>query len=90
MYKLNDRFTLKRDAHSWELVEHWMSRPKDGRTPKPYSRSTWHATMVQACDYVLDRTAGDCETAEELKQTMAQAVAEIREIFGVENDERVS
>lgn len=85
-YQLNDRFTLKRDAHSWELVEHWMTSPRKG-DPRPASRSTWHATMCQACEAVLDRTAGDCETAEALKQTLAQAVAEIREIFGVENDE---
>lgn len=79
-YRINDRFTLRRDTYGWELVEYWTTKPKT-REPSIASRSTWHATISQACESVLDRMAGDCETAEQLQQVMAQAVAEIREVF---------
>jgi len=64
---VNDRFEIRRDSHCWILVEH----VKTDQTRKNVKRAareshTFHANVRQCCAAILERTGGDCETAEGL------------------------
>ncbi len=79
---INERFELRRDSHSWMLVEH-VAVDQSRKGVKNQSREvhTWHATPEQACRTILERTGGDCETAEGLVREWRKAVSEITHAF---------
>lgn len=77
---INDRFELRRDRYAWMLVEHVPTDPKHRNTQNPTREvHTWHASPAQACTAILDRTGGDCETAEGLVRAWEKAVTQVRE-----------
>lgn len=67
--KLNDRFSVERDTWCWNLNEIVIGKDKDGN-PKETIRTTYHATLSQALEAVLERRLGDYES-------LAEALAEI-------------
>lgn len=78
--RINDRFELRRDHYAWMLVEH-VPVDQSHRRAKYATREkhTWHASPAQACTTILDRTGGDCDTAEGLVREWRKAVTEVRE-----------
>lgn len=65
MITFNERFTAERDKHQWILKEHYMGQAKKGKEPKMQSKESYHGTLRQVCNTVLDRMAGDCGSAKE-------------------------
>jgi len=59
MIKVNDRFEFQRDTYGWKLHD-WS----DGVNPKTKEatrtkRTTYHPNIIQVCNAVIDRQAGD-------------------------------
>ena len=79
---ISNRFEIRRDTHSWMLVEHVaVDQSRKGVKRQTREVHTWHANPEQACRAILERTGGDCETAAELRAEWRKAVAQIREAF---------
>lgn len=77
--QINERFELRRDSHAWMLVEHVaIDQSKRGVKNQTREVHTWHASPEQACRTILERTGGDCETAEGLVREWRNAVTDIR------------
>ena len=60
MLKINDRFETERDKYQWLLHEWTDGQDKHGN-PKKQRKTTYHASLKQVCETVIDRQAGDCE-----------------------------
>ena len=69
MIKINDRFSIERDQYNWLLHEWRDGQDKDGN-PKKQKSTTYHATIQQVFNAVLDRSAGRCESIEELRDLL--------------------
>ena len=71
MMKINDDFEMKRDNYQW-ILTHW----KDGIKPKTKEptrtpRITYHATIEQVASVIVERTAGECGSLQEIVELMA-------------------
>jgi hypothetical protein len=75
MIKINDRFEFERQEHCWNLYE-W----KDGINKKDEvirtKTTTYHGNLMQICNEVIDRTAGDADSMQEIKDLIESARAE--------------
>ena len=72
MIKFNERFSFERGKYDWHLHEHYMGKDKDGND-KENTRTTYHATLRQICGVIIDRSCGDCESLEEIKELLVNA-----------------
>lgn len=78
--KINDRFDIRPDRYCWVLVEHVATDPNHRNTKKTTREShTYHASVEQACTEILNRTGGECDTAQGLVQEWQKAVTAVRE-----------
>ena len=76
--RINDRFQIRRDTHSWMLVEHVaVDQSRKGVKRTTRESHTWYANPAQCCRAILERTGGDCETAAELQDAWKNAVEQI-------------
>jgi hypothetical protein len=57
MLKVNDRFTIDRDKHNVVLIEYYEGKDRETKQPKTMSRETYHMTMLQVCEVIIDRSA---------------------------------
>ena len=55
--KIGERFEATRDAHGWTLLESYQGQDRDGN-PKTMQRRSYHATLPQVVDKVIDMEAG--------------------------------
>ncbi len=67
--KLNDKYTVTSDKYQWILTETYEGKSKDGDA-KAQTRQTYHGTLEQVLNVILDRESKGCETIECLKQTI--------------------
>ena len=73
MIILNERFSFEKDVYQWKLHEWKEGKTKEGES-KRTSSITFHTTLEQICKVILDRTAGDCKTIEELQTLLGNAL----------------
>jgi hypothetical protein len=75
MIKINDRFEFERQEHCWNLHE-W----KDGINKKDEAvrtkTTTYHSTIMQICNSVIDRSAGDAESVQGIIDAIGFASAD--------------
>jgi len=65
MIKFNNDFEFERDKYQW-ILHHWVDgKDKDGN-PKRSRRTTYHGTLSQLCDVIMERTCGRCESLAEI------------------------
>ena len=79
MIKFNDRFSCERDKYQWILTETYSGVDKKNK-PKKHSRATYHGSLKQVCAYVVDKTAGGCNAAEEIKTVLGNAINELTDL----------
>ena len=72
MIKINERFECERDQYGWKLHEWRDGKDKDGNS-KLHKSTTYHATLEQICSVVVDRSAGSCQSAAELRALLMDA-----------------
>lgn len=78
--KIGPDFEITRDRFQW-IVTQWVAgQDKDGN-PKRHARESYHATLLQACQRVLEANAGEAATgtAQEVVAALARAQAAICE-----------
>jgi len=63
LIKLNDKFKAKHDGRQWVLYETYMGKGKD-KQPKEQVRESYHSSLRQACQKVVDVSAASCGDAE--------------------------
>lgn len=86
--RINEDFSVERDSHCWHL--HQWRDGKNPRTGEPTraKRTTYHATLEQVARAVLDRSAGEAESMEELLEVLERTKYEIMEVIGNVKDAR--
>ena len=73
MIIFSERFSFERDPWCWVLSEWTNSICRKDGSPKRTRRKTYHATIKQLADTILDRSSGDCQSIEELKNLFDHA-----------------
>jgi len=76
--RLNDRWSLDRDAHNWLLRETYMGADKDGN-PKEKVRTTYHRDLSAVARWILNHDSKECQTAEELAKLFEAAARNVAE-----------
>jgi hypothetical protein len=87
--KFNDRFSFFRDSYCWNLQETYTGTDKSGK-PKPQTKVTYHPNLWQVCQVIIDRSVGDCESLEEIKELLQAAVDASTKYAESLSDEEVS
>ena len=69
MIKINDKFSVERDKYQWLLHE-----SKDGlskkQEPIATTRTTYHGTLKQCCNEIVERMMGECETVQQIETAL--------------------
>lgn len=86
MIKLNDRFSFERDKFNWILYDDTESRDKLDNI-KVVTRKSYHGNLTLLCNAVIERSAGECQSMEELKTLLKEADRVLAVHVG--SDERV-
>ena len=73
--KVNDRFTITKDKHNKILIETYMGVDKD-KQPKEQTRESYHMTILQACEVIIDRSA-EGKTVEDVVDSINAAKRDI-------------
>lgn len=73
MIKINEDFEFERDEYGWRLYQ-WKDgiNKKTGKATRNKS-VTYHANIYQICAAVIDRSAGGCQSMEELRDMLSSA-----------------
>ena len=79
MLKINDRFETERDKYQWLLHEWTDGQDKHGN-PKKQRKTTYHASLKQVCEAVIDRQAGDCEDLVRVGLMITETASKMAEI----------
>jgi hypothetical protein len=70
MIELADRFSVSRDEQCWTLHEKYMGKATVRKgvqlEPKEQVKRTYHATLKQVANEVVDRMGGECKSMKEL------------------------
>lgn len=66
MITFSERFQFERDRYGWMLHEWYEGRSKD-KQPKRHMITTYHANLEQVLSAIIDKSAGDCESIDELR-----------------------
>ncbi len=74
MITLNADFSFERDEHCWKLYRWRDGKDKDGN-PKRRKTITYHSTLRQICEAVIDRKAGECTSINKLFDLLNNAEA---------------
>lgn len=67
------KYRAHRDRMNWNLEERYESKTKTGELVEKW-RTTYHPTIKQVCEAILDREAGECKSATEVKELFINAV----------------
>ncbi len=86
MIRINNRFEIDRDRYCWHLTE-WrdgIGKGKNEGKPIRTSQTTYHASLIQICDEVMDRSAGNVDSLAAIpamlqanRQELLEAIKEI-------------
>ena len=66
MITFSERFQFEKDNYGWMLHEWRIGKDKDGN-PKRHKDTTYHANLEQIFKAIIDKSAGDCESMDEIK-----------------------
>lgn len=77
MLKINEDYECERDTYGWKLHRWRDGKDKDGN-PKRTCRTTYHGTLVQVCNAVIDDAAGGAESARQLRSIVGVAKADLK------------
>jgi RNA binding exosome subunit len=76
MITINSRFEFERQQYCWNLYE-W----KDGINKKDEvvrtKTTTYHGNLMQICNEVIDRSAGDAESLQGIMEVVGTASADL-------------
>lgn len=77
MIKINERFEFERGDQCWSLHE-W----KDGINPKTKEptrskTTTYHSQLDHLCTAVIDRSAGDVESIQGVKDSIRESTTKL-------------
>jgi len=90
MIRINEDYECQRDTYGWKLHRWRDGKDKDGNQ-KRTCRTTYHGTLVQVCEAVLDDSAGKAEHAAELADIISTAARDLRiAIAGADNTKELS
>ena len=75
--KINEDFEMYQDKHQW-ILWHWTDgvckKGEDKGKSIRVKRATYHGTMQQVCDVIINRSLGKCESLADMKDLLENAV----------------
>jgi len=69
-----DNFEVTYTGRGWTLREKYQSKNKDGETVEKFD-DTYHASLSQVCDSIIEKKSGLCESLSELQDMLRSAKA---------------
>ena len=81
MIKINDHFSFERDKYQWVLTETIYGFNNKTQKPCINIHKTFHSTIDQICQVVLNHSLIGCETLESIRLAVNQAKQEISEMI---------
>ena len=79
--KVNDVFSFHRDDHCWHLHQVIPCKDKNG-APSTKTNTTYHPNLKQVCEEILDKSAAECSSAQDLLMMLKQAQTGLVETLG--------
>ena len=67
--KINDDYTMEKDLYCWNL-HYWYEGKKKGGGTTRKKKTTYHANLLQVCNEIADKEAGNCTSLEEIKELL--------------------
>lgn len=80
MIKVNDEFFIEGDLYSWQLTQIKEGTARDG-SAKEVEYITWHPTLEQVCNTIVDRSCIKAENIEEIKEIIFNTKLDIKKMF---------
>lgn len=83
MIEVNKKFTIERDTWCW--IVHHKKKKIDTKTKriKTSIKSTYHGSIPQACEKILNEMSGECETVQKLADLFTKGVNKLSESIKV-------
>lgn len=73
MIDINGQYRIKKETHQWVLSRKSVAKDKKTGEDKDKWIDSYHATIEQCCNAILNHEAGECEAIDKLLQAMANA-----------------
>jgi hypothetical protein len=80
--KVGDNFIVERDHYGWALRSFYIGKDKDGQ-PRRRHKTTYHGTLSQTMDAIIDRQAGMEESIGDIKAMLEKASSSLTKEVGV-------
>ncbi len=72
--KINSQFAITPFAYGWRLLEYHRNNAADkSKGRNKAAKETYHATLKQLCDFVIDRYACNAGSLNEIKAMLEKA-----------------
>jgi hypothetical protein len=72
MMQVNEKFVFEKDLYSWTLNYIYEGKDKDGNK-KQQTKQTYHSTLKQVANKIVDYSAKETATMDELKSLLSNA-----------------
>ena len=73
-----EKFVVEKDMYSWTLNYNYMGKDKDGQ-PKQHSKQTYHVNLRQVANAIVNYSAKECKTMEQLVALLDNAESIVHE-----------
>jgi len=73
MVTIGNNYRVKKETHQWVLSRKSIAKDKETGQPKDKWVDSYHATIEQCCNAILNHEAGNCELADQILSAMKQA-----------------
>lgn len=85
MLYINEDYECERYKYGWKLYRWRDGKDKHGNPKRSY-RTTYHGTLRQVCQAVLDSTMGNAGSIEEMRSILEEADNMIQALSGAEKE----
>jgi len=72
MIIVNGKYQIKKDKYNWILSEAYIGVDRQGNDKTQY-KASYHATIKQVCNAIIDRELSDCDSIQEVLSILSDA-----------------
>ena len=76
--RINDDYIIKADKYQW-IVQSYRDGLSKNKQPIRTKRETYHGTLLQACQWILNDSAKSCDSVQELVNKIEETHNLLRE-----------
>ena len=80
MIKINSEFSIHSDGNCWQVLRKRNGINKKTKEPCVSEKRTYHATLRQACNAVVEQSVEKCVKVRKILETMDELQADLLEL----------